>query len=69
MVANPRHRSDEERARLADEFGVDEVYVADLPVWWLRLTAPLAISWRRELAFWGLLLGVGVLVGFVFGRA
>ena len=48
------------------------VLYADVPRWWLRLTAPISLDWRRQAAFCVVLtfvgFGVGVLVGAVLLR-
>lgn len=55
----------------ARRLGVDKVYYADLPDWWCRLTAPFALSWRREAAVLLALplagFALGVLVGVRLG--
>ncbi len=65
------HRHDrhaEEKAKLAAEFGVDQVYYADPPLWYLRLTARFGLTWRRELATAAAVFGLGIALGFLLGR-
>jgi hypothetical protein len=57
-----------EKAQLAAESGVDEVYLVDEPLWYPRAIAVLHRSWRRELAFELGLLGVGLAVGLLLGQ-
>lgn len=54
--------------RLTAELGVQRVYMVDMPEWWLRLTAPVSKSWRRELALFVSLLAIGLVAGFALGR-
>jgi hypothetical protein len=59
------NRSDDGTEREAALFGVDRVIHLDVPDWWLLLTAPLPVSWKREAALWVAL----VLAGFTAGLA
>ena len=59
------NRSDEDTEREAALLGVDRVIHLDVPYRWLRLKAPLLVSWKREAAFWAAL----VLAGFAAGLA
>jgi hypothetical protein len=68
-VGNRRKLIDEETARLAVALEVDAVYFVDEPAWYLRLSLPFHLNWRREVAFELGLLVVGLLVGFALGRA
>lgn len=51
----------------ATALGVDVVVYADLPDWWLRLTAPVALSWKREVAALLLLELAGFAAGLLVG--
>ena len=58
--------ADAERSEDAQLLGVETVLYVDLPLWWCRLTAPVALSWKRQAA---LLVGLpfgGFMLGFVF---
>jgi hypothetical protein len=64
-----RHREDADaKAQLAAEFGVDEVYFADDPLWYLRLTSRFRLNWRRELANVATVFGLGIALGLLFGH-
>jgi hypothetical protein len=43
------------------------ILMADFPEWWLRLTAPVAISWRREAGVLLAVLGLGFALGLIVG--
>jgi hypothetical protein len=47
--------------------GVDRVFYVDMPGWWCSLTAPFALSWKREALFivcvMAVAFGLGVVVG------
>jgi hypothetical protein len=62
-LATDRSANDTERE--AAQLGVNRVIHLDLPGLWLSMTAPLLLSWKREVVFWAAL----VLVGFVAGLA
>jgi hypothetical protein len=59
----------ERKAQLAAEFGVDEVYDAAIPLWYLRLTSRFWLTWRRELASVATVFVLGLVVGFLLGRS
>ena len=63
------HRSHPADGASADArtFGVDTVLYVDLPAWWCRLTAPVALSWKREAAVLGVLPVAGFVLGVVVG--
>lgn len=58
----------ERRAQLAAEFGVDEVYDAAIPLWYLRLTSCFLLTWRRELTTVAGVFGLGIVLGFMLGQ-
>ena len=64
-MSMPTDQPGDDAEREAAELGVDRVIHLDLPGWWLFLTAPLGLSWKREVAFCAAL----VLVGFAAGLA
>ena len=43
------------------------VIYADFPEWWLRITAPVATSWRRELLALAATLAAGIAIGLLVG--
>ena len=55
-------------ARQAAELGVDHVYYADEPLWYLRLTSRVRLDWRRELATVVSVFGLGIALGLLLGR-
>jgi hypothetical protein len=61
-------RRADQKAPLAAELGIEEVYLIDEPLWYLRAVALFHRSWRRELAFELGLLFVGLAVGFMLGQ-
>ena len=64
-----RHiRRAEGKAQLAAKLGVDEVYFADEPLWYLRLTSRFRLNWRRELATVATVFGLGIAFGFLLGH-
>jgi hypothetical protein len=58
----------DEAARLKAEFGVDEVYFADSPIWYLRATARFTLTWQRELATAATIFVLGLAIGFFVAR-
>ena len=68
-IGNPLapHQSDRQRETDGRALGVDRVFDVDVLDWWCRLTAPWALSWKREVLFLvGLTVGafaLGVVVG------
>jgi hypothetical protein len=48
--------------------GAEKVYFVDEPLWYLRLTSCLRLSWRRELATVTAVFGLGVALGLLLGR-
>jgi hypothetical protein len=56
------------KAQLAAEFGVDEVFFAEEPFWYTRLTGRFRLTWRRELATVAAMFALGLVVGFLLGR-
>jgi hypothetical protein len=61
------HPADRE-AQLAAEFGVEKVYYADDPLWYLRLSSHFRLTWRRELATVTTVFALGIAAGFLVGH-
>ena len=64
-----RHPIPAERiAHLAAEFGVEQVFFAEEPSWYTRLTARFRLTWHRELASVATVFVLGLAMGFLLGR-
>jgi hypothetical protein len=58
---------DREKREWEIPYDVDEVIDLDIPAWYLRLTAPIAGRWRRELSLVVAVLSTGLVVGLIIG--
>lgn len=65
------HRPDPhaaEKAALADELGVDKVFYADEPLWYIRLTSRFRLTWRREVASVTAVFLAGLVLGLLLAH-
>ena len=53
-----------EQRQVRSEYELDDLVTVDLPLWYLRLTAPIAGQWRREVGVVALAFILGLAVGF-----
>jgi hypothetical protein len=67
-ITHRRTESVDQKARLAAEFGVDQVFYADSPLWYLRLTGRFTLTWKRELVTVAAVFALGLVVGFLAGH-
>jgi hypothetical protein len=69
-VKLPRRRTQsvDHKAQLAAEFGVEHVYYADDPLWYLRLTSHFRLNWRREIATVAAVFVLGLVIGYLAGH-
>jgi hypothetical protein len=58
----------DQKAQLAAEFGVGEVFYAESPLWYLRLTGRFTLTWKRELATVAAVFALGLVIGFLAGH-
>jgi hypothetical protein len=58
----------ESKAQLAAELGVEKVFLAEEPFWYMHLTARFRLTWRRELATVAAVFGLGVALGLLAGH-
>ena len=62
-------RRSDPKSQFAVELGVSHVYLADDPLWYLRLTSRLRLNWRRELATLATVFVLGIALGFLAGHS
>jgi hypothetical protein len=67
-LAHRHLRDADQTSQLDPALGVEKVYFVDEPLWYLRLTSRLRLSWRRELATVASVFGLGLALGFLLGR-
>jgi hypothetical protein len=59
---------DDDEAQLAVELGVDRVYYAADPLWYVRLTSRFRLNWHRELATLVTVFAAGIALGLLLGH-